>query len=169
MSPSGKIYITIPSDKKIAVFDFRCKFLYDLDLSEMPEIGEWLPGKIDIDKDGYIYLVDHKNQRVIILDKNENYKSQFGGKGAAPGQFQAIADIEAVSRNEILVLDAILGLISAFDSTGRLLYKFGEKGSGTGKFSQPAGLVQDSSGNTWVVDSFRHTVLIYNSQHNFFF
>jgi len=48
-----------------------------------------------------------------------------------------------------------------FDREGRLLYYFGQKGSGFGEFQLPTGLFIDRNDKMYVVDSFNRRVQIF--------
>ena len=55
-----------------------------------------------------------------------------------------------------------MGLVQAFDREGRLLYYFGQRGSGPGQFQLPTGLQIDNSDHVYVVDSFNHRVEVFH-------
>jgi DNA-binding beta-propeller fold protein YncE len=52
--------------------------------------------------------------------------------------------------------------VQVFDNQGRLLYYFGDKGTGLGQFQLPAGLHIDSSDRIYVVDSFNRRVQVFH-------
>ena len=52
-------------------------------------------------------------------------------------------------------------LVQVFDRDGRLLYYFGQEGTGFGDFRLPAGLFIDSKDRVFVVDSYNHRVQVF--------
>lgn len=56
--------------------------------------------------DGRVLIADGlDNHRVMILDKNLNYLSEFGGQGTGPGQFNGVHAVAAGPGNRIFALD----------------------------------------------------------------
>ena len=68
--------------------------------------------------DGRI-LVAHglDNHRVIILDKDANYLSEFGGRGDGPGQFNGVHAIAVGPNGLIFALDRSGGRVNVFRTT----------------------------------------------------
>jgi hypothetical protein len=52
--------------------------------------------------------------------------------------------------------------VQAFDRQGRLLYYFGQKGTGPGEFQLPTGLEIDRNDRIYVVDSFNHRIEVFH-------
>ena len=68
--------------------------------------------------DGRILIADGlDNHRVMILDKNMNYISEFGGKGKEPGQFQGVHAVAVGPEGRIFALDRTGGRINVFKTT----------------------------------------------------
>lgn len=68
--------------------------------------------------DGRILIADGlDNHRVIILDKDANYLSEFGGKGAGPGQFNGVHAVAVGPGGRIFALDRSGGRINVFRTT----------------------------------------------------
>ncbi len=51
--------------------------------------------------------------------------------------------------------------MQVFDRQGRLLYYFGQKGSGFGEFQLPTGLFIDRHDRVFVVDSYHRRVQVF--------
>jgi hypothetical protein len=63
-------------------------------------------------------------------------------------------------------------MVQVFDRQGRLLYYFGQQGTGFGEFQLPSGLFIDQSDRVFVVDSYNRRVQVFqyfalgkNDQH----
>ncbi len=68
--------------------------------------------------DGRILIADGlDNHRIIILDREANYLSEFGGFGEAPGQFNGIHALAAGPDGLIFALDRSGGRVNVFRTT----------------------------------------------------
>ncbi len=68
--------------------------------------------------DGRVLIADGlDNHRIIILDKNFDYLSEFGGFGTAPGQFNGVHSVAAGPNGLIFGLDRSGGRINVFRLT----------------------------------------------------
>jgi hypothetical protein len=68
--------------------------------------------------DGRILVADGlDNHRVIILDRDANYVSEFGGPGKGPGQFNGIHALAVGPQGRIFALDRSGGRINVFRTT----------------------------------------------------
>ena len=65
------------------------------------------------------------------------------------------------SEGHVYVVEGLSGRVQVFDRQGRLLYYFGQKGSGFGEFQLPTGLFIDSKDRVFVVDSFNRRVQVF--------
>ena len=66
------------------------------------------------------------------------------------------------SEGHLYVVDGQLGMVQVFDREGRLLYYFGQRGSGAGDFQLPTGLQIDNNDRIYVVDSFNRRVEVFH-------
>jgi len=60
---------------------------------------------------------DNDNNRIIILDKDFNYLSEFGGPGEGPGQFRGIHALGIGPGGRVFALDRSGGRINVFRTT----------------------------------------------------
>jgi len=75
-------------------------------------------GGLDIDEEGNIYVLESRNRRVQIFDKNGTYLRTIGRKGQGPGEFEAAVRL-FLSPAGLSVFGR--GRISRFDREGRFL------------------------------------------------
>jgi hypothetical protein len=68
-------------------------------------------------------------------------------------EFGVATGVTADKAGRVFVADGRLNTLSAFDSTGRLLYAIGRDGAGPGEFKQPCCLAVDAQGLLWVRDA----------------
>jgi sugar lactone lactonase YvrE len=60
---------------------------------------------ITIGQDGNLYVADHSNHRVQVLDKNGSFIRKFGENGSAPGQLNGPLDIASLPDGRMVVGD----------------------------------------------------------------
>ena len=65
------------------------------------------------------------------------------------------------SEGHLYVVDGQWGMVQVFDREGRLLYYFGQRGTGSGEFQLPTGLQIDKQDRIYVVDSFNRRVEVF--------
>jgi DNA-binding beta-propeller fold protein YncE len=100
--------------------------------------------------DGRILVADGlDNHRVVILDRDANYVSEFGGFGDGPGQFNGIHAVAVGPGGRIFALDRSGGRINVFRTTpDRAKVEFVEGWPG---FSLPLDIIVND-GSLWVTD-----------------
>lgn len=67
----------------------------------------------------------------------------------------------------IYVTDTNHQQVQAFDSTGKVAFKFGKKGSGDGEFLFPYGITGDEKGNVYVADLYSGKISIFTTKGKF--
>ena len=72
---------------------------------------------ITIGQDGNLYVADHNNHRVQVLDKNGTFIRKFGEYGSAPGQLNTPLDVVSLADGRILVTDYNYGHFFKMDGT----------------------------------------------------
>ena len=72
---------------------------------------------ITIGQDGNLYVADHHNHRVQVLDKNGTFIRKFGEYGSAPGQLNTPHDVLSIADGRILVTDYNYGHFFKMDGT----------------------------------------------------
>jgi hypothetical protein len=78
-------------------------------------------GAIDVDNEGNIYLLDGRNRRVQIFDKQGRFIRTIGRRGSGPGEWMAPMDMAVDTKNKkIYVLDSINKKITRYCVDGKL-------------------------------------------------
>ncbi|MBU1065537.1 hypothetical protein KJ762_13940 [bacterium] len=78
-------------------------------------------GSFFFNDDGSFTFADHISKQVSIYDPAGHVRHYFGKKGAYPGCFNAITDIDKLPNGHIMVVDAINQTISEFDLEGNFI------------------------------------------------
>ena len=78
-------------------------------------------GSFYFNDDGSFFFADHISKRISNYDQNGQIRYNFGKRGAGPGCFNAITDIDQLDNGHCMVVDAITQKISEFDSEGNFI------------------------------------------------
>ncbi len=123
-----------------------------------PQDVAFLPGGRTLIADGL------DNHRVMILDRDGNYLSEFGGFGRGPGQFNGVHAIAVGPQGRIFALDRSGGRINVFRTTADpARVEFVEAWPG---FQLPLDLIVNDD-SVWVTDlgPLRFTKLDFKGNH----
>lgn len=154
----GNIYVMDTNNSRVQKFDSEGNFLltWGSEGSGEGQFGDILnprEGRLAVDTQGNVYVIDLKNSRVQKFDSNGNYLTQWGTKGYSEGQFTEPFDIAADQHNNIYVSDAGNNTIQKFDETGRFLLRWGGYGHEHGEFSDVYSVAIAPDGSVLVTDS----------------
>ena len=106
--------------------------------------------------------------RVGICNLDEEYLGEFGkGFGDENEQFNLPVSLAFDSKDRVYVTDERLHRITAFDSQGTFLFKWGEYGQEPGKLNGPAGIAFDTKDNAYVADQHNHRIQKFTSDGKF--
>ncbi len=90
--------------------------------------------RLAVSADGYVYVSDYWNHRVVKFDTNGNFILQWGSYGCQNGRFAYPRGIAVDSNGFVYVLDQC-DRIQKFTSSGQFVTKWGSTGSGSGQFN----------------------------------
>ena len=71
---------------------------------------------IAVDNEERIFILDSKEKKIIVFDRNGRFIKTFGRIGQGPGEFQIPSSVSYSSKDEIMVLD--VGRLLFFSSDG---------------------------------------------------
>ena len=154
----GNIYVMDTNNSGVQKFDSEGNFLlmWGSEGSGKEQFGDILnhrEGRLAVDTQGNVYVIDLQNSRVQKFDSNGHYLTQWGTKGYGKGQFTQPFDIATDQQNNIYVSDAGNNTIQKFDETGRFLLRWGRHGYKDGEFSDVYSVTITPDGNVLVTDS----------------
>jgi tripartite motif-containing protein 71 len=154
----GNIYVMDTNHSRVQKFDSHGNFLlmWGSEGSGEGQFGDILnprEGRLAVDTQGNVYVIDLKNSRVQKFDNNGQYLTHWGTEGYDEGQFTEPADIAIDQQNNIYVSDAGNNTIQKFDETGRFLLRWGKYGYNEGEFSDVYSVAIAPDGNVLVTDS----------------
>ena len=114
-----------------------------------------------------VYVVDHGNHHVVVLNPDLTFSHTFGKKGSGKGQFQYPRGIACDSTGKVYVTDRDNDRIQVFTAEGKFLRMFGQRGQGKGKLYWPIGIAIDTSGIVYVSEGGNHRVSLFTSEGQF--
>ena len=128
------------------------------------------PSDISVGPNGYVYLVDGVNSRVIVLDSKGRVKFTFGQKGTSQGEFQHPLGIDISKQGMVFIADSGNHRVQVFDSRGNFLRLFRVRSGPQEKPSDPVDvLVSDFKDYVYVSDNDNHKIKVFDSRGNFQF
>ena len=128
------------------------------------------PSDLSLGPNGYIYLVDGVNNRVIVLDNQGRMKFTFGQKGSGQGEFEHPLGIDISKDGMVYIADSGNHRIQVFDANGNFLRLFRVKSDPQEKPSDPVDvLVSDFKDYVYVSDNDNHKVKVYDTKGKFQF
>lgn len=128
------------------------------------------PSDVSVGPNGYVYLVDGVNNRVIVLDSKGRVKFTFGQEGTGQGEFKHPLGIDISNEGMVFIADSGNHRVQVFDSNGNFLRLFSVKSGPQEKPSDPVDvLVSDFKGYIYVSDNDNHKIKVYDPKGNFQF
>ena len=114
-----------------------------------------------------VYVTEHNNHRVQILNPDLTFSNTFGSRGGDNGQFKNPWDVAFDSAGNVFVADTYNHRIQVFTAEGEYLRKFGKNGSGSGELSTPSSIVIDSDNVVYVAEYSNHRVSVFTCEGKF--
>jgi sugar lactone lactonase YvrE len=153
-SDAQRIYVSDTWRNKIYVMDMQGSVMQIIGKNGTGN-GEFnFPTELRLHGNDLI-VVDAMNFRVQVLSRTGVFRY-------AIGQIFRPKGIGVDSEGHVYVVEGLSHLVQVFDNQGRLLYYFGQKGSGLGDFQLPAGLAIDRNDRVYVVDSFNRRAQVFH-------
>jgi sugar lactone lactonase YvrE len=125
------------------------------------------PHSIAIDGSGYVYVVEHLNDRVQKFTSDGTFVTKWGSTGTDNGQFSFPAGIGVDGAGYLYVADHSNHRVQKFTSDGTFVTKWGSEGSANGQFTYPVGVAVDAAGYIYVAEYSGHRVQKFTSDGTF--
>ncbi len=140
------------------------KFLFDI----KPNPDQ--PSDLSIGPNGYIYLVDGVNNRIIVVDNKGRWKFAFGKMGSGKGQFRYPLGIDISKSGKVFIADSGNHRIQVFDLKGKFLYMFKVKSGPGEKPTDPVDVLASALNNfLYISDNNNHKIRTYRQNGAFDF
>jgi DNA-binding beta-propeller fold protein YncE len=150
---NDRIYVSQEGNPYIDVLSFTGKPVGHLAPLEIP----FYPGKMDIDADGNIYVVNKARTECVVFDSEDRFVGTIGeGLNSITGV--------ASSEDRVYLLTPFDGhAVQVYDKSGEFIMGYeGIEGRG-GRLGLPASAKVDGEGRLWIADALRG-VFIYDRE-----
>lgn len=77
--------------------------------------------RVVFDRDGDLYILDERNQRVVVVGPGGDLVREVGRRGQGPAEFVAPRDLALTGTGELVILDVVQRRLSRFAPDGSLL------------------------------------------------
>ncbi len=169
----GNVYVAQAKTKdnpgaRISVFNACMKWERDIYLEGFEGAETFSPYRMAVDKEGNIYVAGTYTQRVLVLNNKGELLEMI-----SPEESGKEVDVNYVTIDQsgkLFIVSEAEGHVYVYDENRKFVFKFGEKGGGTGKLSRPQAVaVDNSNGRMYVVDYMRHTISVYDKEGKYLF
>ena len=113
-----------------------------------------------------VYVVDHNNHRIQILNSDLTIYNTIGKYGLNKGEFSYPWAIACDSTGNVYVADFMNHRIQVFTSKGNFLRMFGSHGKDDGELDCPRGIALDFQDKVYVSDN-NHRISVFTSEGQF--
>ena len=114
-----------------------------------------------------VYITEHGNHRVQILNADLTFSSTFGGKGSGNGQFMHPYGVCFDSTGHVYVADRYNHRVQVFTARGEYIRQFGKKGGVEGELDEPVGIAIDSSDIVYISECGNHRISLFTRDGHF--
>lgn len=163
---AGNLYIAERDSSEVKIVDSKGEVSSLVIPAEDGEKSS-RPGRMIVDYDDNLYVVDKTSQRILIFDKERKLKLKIGEPGSNRGQFRSLEDVAVDRQGRIYALDSEGTPVQVFDRKGKYIYRFGFKGDGMEDISLPSGIFTDQNGQVWIVDRGQHCLKVFDRSGTF--
>ena len=134
------------------------------------------PIDVAVDRQGHLYMVDCKHNRIQKFDRHGQFLTMWGRRGAGDGEFQftfglyeseCLGSIAVDGEGNVYVAEPVNARIQKFDSEGNFLAKWEGEGHEDGQFIVPISVAVDREDNVYVLDRNRDDVQKFDGQGRF--
>jgi sugar lactone lactonase YvrE len=123
------------------------------------------PFGIAIDKTGALYVTNGAEHKVYKY-VDDQLAATWGGFGTQDGKFKSPYGVATDSSNNVYVVDGVNNRVQKFDSNGKFLLKWGERGSGDGELIGPHGIAV-ADNKVYVADTGNDRIQVFDSNGQF--
>lgn len=173
----GTVYFCVgrgPDDPRghIAVFNSALLPQRKIYFSDIPGQENFLPRQMVIGSNGLLYVVGVNSSAVMVLDREGNFLHKILPRDEVLGvpEGASILALTIDEKGRLYFLSEERGRVFVYDHNEDLLFKFGQKGGGSGKLARPRGIAVDQDNERiFIVDYLRHTVSVYSLDGQYLF
>jgi DNA-binding beta-propeller fold protein YncE len=160
----GRFFVAQPTTGQVLLIDMVQKRIEPLDFSAVPQGNAIHPGNMAMDSQDRLYLVDKANQRILVFGPTLEFQRQIVVSGS-----RGLNDVDVDAGGRVYALNRLDGSVHVFDGKGKLLLKFGKRGSERGQFRFPVSVAEDGKGRIFVVDQHKSNISVFSKDGKFLY
>ena len=123
-----------------------------------------------VDSWGCIYVGDTNNCRIVKINPDLTFNTEWGGYGSGDGIFEQIQKMAVDSKDHIYVCDEHTQYVQKFDQYGNFVKRWGGSGNAGGKFAEVTGIAcEPNSNNVYCVDYGLNRIEVFDSNGHFLY
>jgi sugar lactone lactonase YvrE len=124
------------------------------------------PVDVSVDTNGNVFVADQGNYRIVKLDGNGNYLTNWGSSGTGDGQFKIVRGVAVDASDRVYVAEdnnsGGHGRVQVFSSSGTFLTKWGSYDPGDTTFGCPVSVAFSHDGRVvYVSDYGTHEIKVF--------
>ncbi len=119
------------------------------------------PYGIAASPDGFLYVSDQYNYRIVKFAADGTYLTSWGSQGSAVGQFGTLIGLCTDEAGNVYVADYSNSRVQVFDPSGQFLRTWGTWGYQAGQMTRPIDIAIDPSGLVHVLDAGANRIEIF--------
>lgn len=113
---------------------------------------------------GRLYVVNTRQHRVDVFNRQGELQFTIGSRGAGKSQFNYPTQIWCDPVNgELWITDSLNFRVQRFSEKGEFISTFSGAGDATGNLPRPKGVATDRSGHVYIVDALLNNLQIFNA------
>jgi len=121
------------------------------------------PWDVAVSKDGFVYVADTFNHRIVKFSNSGNFIKMVGvfAQGSNPDTLWGPRGIAVDLNGNVLITDTGNKRVVVYDRDLNFITQFGGAGFEPGQFDEPVGIAVSSSGDVAVADTWNRRVQIF--------
>ncbi|MFO7919124.1 MAG: TIGR03663 family protein [Anaerolineae bacterium] len=170
VGPEGDVYVADTWNHRIQVFDGQGELerIWGTfgEVSDPMDAGDLLYGPRDlvVDEEGYLYISDTGNKRVVKYDPEGNMVKAVGGAGDKEGQMQEPVGLALSPEGDLYVADTWNQRIQVFDSDLNFSHSWAIHAWVDMSVVNKPYLAVGTGGNVYATDPEDHRIIAFDSQ-----
>jgi sugar lactone lactonase YvrE len=166
VDPQGRILVADTKERVLHVFDPARRRYQEF---HPPDSDPFLaPIGVACDAQGRIYVSDALRARVFLFNPQGKYLRALGAVDREESIFKRATGIAVNSQSDRLyVVDTMAMRVVMMTLEGRVVGRFGQRGTGPGEFNYPTYVAVAPDGSLWVTDSLNFRVQHFDPEGKF--